>query len=357
MSLATESPPESGDPDPLDDGSSGVASAGLRSRRQGGVGIIGAGRVGASVASALMLLRVTDRVVLYDRRLSRAEGEAWDIADGTPLLRSAQVDATDDWQDLDDVAVVVVTVGARPQPGRSRLDEPNADLIRAVIQRLDAVAPDAVVVIVSNPVDVMTRIAQEASSRPWQLILGTGTVLDTARLRHELARRLGVDPSNAHVHVIGEHGDSSFPTWSSAMIGPIPLALFPLPDLEDLAAIKAESAELTRKRGGAVYGRKGYTSAGIAVAASRIVEAVLRHERRIYTISTRAPKAYGVGDEAVLSIPCVLGRNGVVRRLPLALDNHEQHMLTRSAAILEAAYHEQSRERRMIDSQVPIDVK
>jgi L-lactate dehydrogenase len=330
--------------------------AAVRPERADGVAVIGAGNVGASVANALVLLGVTDRLVIYDRQLSRAEGEAWDIADGTPLLRSAQVDATDDWQDLAGVAVVVVAVGARPRPGQSRLDERNAELIRAVIQQLDTVAADAVVVIVSNPVDVMTRVAQEASTRPWQRIIGTGTVLDTSRLRHELARRLGVDPRNAHVHVIGEHGESSFPAWSSAIIGPVPLARFPLPDLADLASIKAESAELTRSRGPAVYARKGHTNAGIAVAAARIAESVLRDQRRIYTVSTRAPQSYGVGDAAVLSIPCVLGRQGAIRRLPLALSNQEREKLARSASILEAAYHEQSRGTRPTESTVALDL-
>jgi len=305
------------------------------------VAVIGAGHVGASVANALVLLGVTDRVVLYDRHLARAEGEAWDIADGTPLLGSAQVMPTDDWEQLGGAGVVVVAVGSLQQPGQSRLAERNADLIRTVIERLDAVAPAAVVVIVSNPVDVMTRIAQEASSRPWQRILGTGTVLDTARLRGALAARLGVDPQNAHVHVIGEHGDSSFPAWSNAMIGPVALTRFPLPAHDDVAAIQAQAAEFTRGRGTAVVTRKGHTSAAIAVAVSRISESVLRDQRRIYTVSTLVGPGYGVPQRAVLSIPCLLGRSGVVHRLPLALDCDEQGMLARSAALLERAYRDQ----------------
>jgi L-lactate dehydrogenase len=138
--------------------------------------------------------------------------------------------------------------------------------------------------------------------------------------------------------LICEHGDSSFPTWSSAMVGPVPLDRFPLWVLGDLGSVKAESAEFTRRRGLAVVGRKGHTSAAIAVAVSRIVESVLGDQRRIYTVSTRPLEDYGVGETAVLTIPCVLGRGGVVRRLPLALDRAEREMLTRSAAILEAAY-------------------
>jgi lactate/malate dehydrogenase family protein/malate/lactate dehydrogenase-like protein len=192
------------------------ASAVLPGQRPSGVAVVGAGNVGAAVANALVLMETTDRVVLYDGQLARAEGEAWDIADGTPLLRNVEVVATDDWMELRGAQVVVVTVGALLQPGQSRLEEHTGDLITAVIERLDAVAPRAVVLIVSNPVDVMTRLAQDASARPRHLILGAGTVLDTARLRQGLAKLLGVDAQSTHVHVIGEHGDSSFPVWSSA---------------------------------------------------------------------------------------------------------------------------------------------
>ena len=308
-------------------------------KKAGGVAVLGAGHVGAAVANALVLLHATDRVVLWDRNLARAEGEAWDVADGTPLLHNVDVIATDDWEDLAGVEVVVVTVGVAFRPGQSRLDERNGDLVRAIIEQLDVVAPDAVVLMLSNPVDVLTRIAQDHSARPAHLILGAGTVLDTARLRHGLAAILGVDAQNAHVHVIGEHGDSSFTAWSSATIGPVPLRLFPLPSGKSLAALKTGCMERTRRRGpDDIMSRKGHTDAGIAVAASRIVECVVRDQRRIYTVSVPALAEYGVGETAVLSLPCVIGRGGVVRRLALALDADEQAMLERSAAVLEGAY-------------------
>jgi L-lactate dehydrogenase len=304
-----------------------------------GVAVVGAGNVGAAVANALVLLHSTDRVVLYDRNRARAEGEAWDIADGTPLLHNVEVTATDDWRDLAGVRVVVVTVGAPFRPGQSRLDEHNGELVRAVIDELDAVAPDAVILIVSNPVDVMTRIAQEHSTRPWQLILGAGTVLDTARLRHALAKTLGVGPQNAHVHVIGEHGDSSFPAWSAATIGPIPLRIYPLPPGRTLASVQCGCAEYVRRRGpDDILARKGHTDAGIAVTASRVVECVLRDQRRIYTVSVPALADYRIGEQAVLGLPCVVGQEGVVRRLALSLDAGEQARLEHSASVLEAAY-------------------
>ena len=306
------------------------------------VAVIGAGNVGAATVNALVLLGAADHVVLYDRDLARAEGQAWDTADGTPLVRGVEIVATDDWRALRGVDVAVVAVGAPPRKGGSRLDERNGGLIRHVVARLDDVAPDAVVVLATNPVDVMTRIAQEASVRPWHKILGTGTVLDTARLRLRLATQLGVDVQNAHVHVIGEHGDSSFPAWSTATVGPVPLSSFPLPATQSLDDLKAEAADDARRRGSEVVARIGHTASGIAVAISRIVECVLRDQRRILTVSTRAPSHYGVGESLALSLPCVVGRAGVVSRLPLALDRHERALLQRSAAVLQQAYRDQS---------------
>ena len=197
----------------------------------------------------------------------------------------------------------------------------------------------------------MTRVAQEASVRPWHAILGTGTVLDTARLRLGLATHLGVDPRSTHVHVIGGHGGASFPAWSSATVGPVPLSAFPLPATQSLADLKSRVADDAQRRGPEVVARIGHTASGIAVAISRIVECVLRDQRRILTVSSRAPAHYWLGKSPVLSLPCVVGRAGVVNSLPLALDRDERALLGRSAAILEAAYRDQA-EGPSVDPQV-----
>jgi L-lactate dehydrogenase len=312
--------------------------AGLR-RRAATVAVVGAGHVGAAVTTTLALRASADRVVLYNRRLSRAEGEVWDLADAAPLLHDVQLVATDDWRDVAGADAVVVTAGRLVRAGQSRLDEDNGPLIRDVMARLDAVAPDAVVLIVTNPVDVMTRLAQDSSARAPHLVLGAGTVLDAARLRHGLAAVLGVDPHNTHVHVLGEHGDRSFVAWSSATVGPVPLASFPLPPAMRLRDVQESLAARMRRRGPVdILTRKGHTSAGIAAAASRILESVLRDQRRIFTVSARALPEYGIGERVVLGLPSVVGRQGVVSRLPLALDAAEQRLLERSAAVVEAAY-------------------
>jgi L-lactate dehydrogenase len=243
------------------------------------------------------------------------------------------------YADLGGSDVVVVTAGVTLGPGQSRLDllGANADTIAGIVGELDRVCPGAVVVLVTNPVDVLTRIAIETSARPAHLILGCGTVLDGARLRQRLGELLDVERESVHAYVIGEHGDSSFPVWSSATVGAIRLEQFGLPDGRSWPQVKGELAAVTRQRGMSIHERKGFTSYGVAAAVARIVRAVARDEKRIFMVSVLAAKEYGIGP-VVLGLPCVIGAAGVDRQLPLAMSAEEHQMLQHSAAILERAY-------------------
>jgi L-lactate dehydrogenase len=303
------------------------------------VSVVGAGHVGSAVANALVLLRACDRVVLFDRDSARAEGEAWDIADAIPLLAEMEILPSADYADLSGSEVVVVTVGATRAAGESRLDVlgANAGVIAGVVRELDRVSPDAVVILVSNPVDVLTRVAIEASARPAHLLMGSGTVLDGARLRHRLGELLGVEKEDVHVYVVGEHGDSSFPVWSSVTVGAIRLEDFKRPESGSLSELENELTTSTRRRGLGIHERKGFTSYGVAAAVARLVRAVVRDEKRIFMVSVPALEEYGIGD-VVLSLPCVIGRAGVERQLPLTLSEDEQRLLKRSAAVLDTAY-------------------
>lgn len=307
----------------------------MRSR----VAVVGAGHVGAAVANALVLLRVCDQVVLYDRDLALAEGEAWDIADTVPLLSEMRVDAAGGYADLGGCDVVVVTAGVTLEPGQTRLDllGANADTIAGIVGELDRVCPAAVVILVTNPVDVLTRIAIETSARPAHLIFGCGTVLDGARLRHGLGELLEVEQESVHAYVVGEHGDSSFPVWSSATVGAIGLEQFELPEGRSWPQVKAELAAATRRRGMGIHERKGFTSYGVAAAVARLVRAVTRDEKRIFMVSVLAATEYGIGP-VVLGLPCVIGAAGVNRQLVLAMSAEEQQMLQHSAVILDQAY-------------------
>ena len=303
------------------------------------VSVVGAGRVGAAVANALVLLRVCDEVVLYDRDLALAEGEAWDIADTVPLLSEMEVTAAAGYDDLGGSDVVVVTAGVTLGPGQTRLDllSANAATIAGIVGELDRVCPAAVVILVTNPVDVLTRIAIETSARSSRLILGCGTVLDGARLRHRLGKLLDVEQESVHAYVVGEHGDSSFPVWSSATVGAIRLEQFELPEGTSWPQVKVELAAATRRRGMSIHERKGFTSYGVAAAVARIVRAVTRDEKRIFMVSVLAAREYGIGP-VVLGLPCVIGAAGVNRQLLLPMSAEEQQMLERSAVILDQAY-------------------
>lgn len=301
--------------------------------------MIGAGHVGAAVANALVLLRVCDLVLLYDHDLARAEGEAWDIADAIPLLSPMEIRPAGSYADLQGSDAVIITVGATVTPGRSRLDVlgANAGVVASIVAQLDRACPDAVIILVSNPVDVLTRIAIETSPRPPGRILGCGTVLDGARLRHELGALLGLERDSLHAYVIGEHGDSSFPVWSSATAGAIKLDQYRLPEGAAWPQVKQELTASIRARGRSIHQRKGFTSYGVAAAVARIVRAVTRDEKRIFMVSVSAAPEYGIGTVA-LSLPCVVGAAGAERQLLLPMSAEERTLLQRSAAILDQAY-------------------
>jgi L-lactate dehydrogenase len=303
------------------------------------VSVLGAGHVGSAVANALVLLRVCDLVMLYDRDLACAEGQAWDIGDAVPLLSEMEIVPTAEYGDLAGSDVVVITVGPTRTADQTRLDlaAVNAGIIARVVGELDQVCPDAVVILVSNPVDVLTRVAIEASARPPHLIFGCGTVLDGARLRHQLGKLLGVDQDSVHAHVIGEHGDSSFPVWSSVTVGAIRLDQYGLPDGTSLPVVQHDLAAAVRSRGRRIHERKGYTSYGVAAAVARIVRAIVRDEKRIFMVSVLAAQEYGIGPVA-LSLPCIVGRGGIARQLVLTMSEEERRMLERSATILDQAY-------------------
>ncbi len=304
------------------------------------VGIVGAGNVGAAIANALVLLGKSTSIVLFDRNLSKAEGQAWDISDAIPLLAEMDVMPSNRYEDLADADIIVVTVGVSYRPGQSRLDPLNANaaILCSLVQELDRIAPQAIVIMVSNPVDVLTRIAMETSTRSQHLIFGSGTVLDTARLQYQLGKVLNVNKDDVHVPVIGEHGDSQFPIWSTATIGMIPLTQFPLPKDISLEQIQAELGEATRDRGSDILKRKGHTSYGVATVVTQLIDAILRDEKRMFTVSTKADPTYGLGSEVVLGLPCIIGKHGIESRLVLPGNEVEQTQLKASAKKLQDVY-------------------
>lgn len=287
---------------------------------QGRVAIIGAGHVGATAAYALMLRALFREIVLIDNNPALAAAEAADIADAGGLARPAIVRAGD-YQDAASARIVVLTAGAATHGDESRLSVAgrSADIVRQCVDQMMAAGFDGIILVAANPVDVMAMIAREASGLPHGRVIGTGTLLDSNRLRTLLARQLGIAPSSIDAMILGEHGDTSFAALSIAKVGGIPIDGF----ATDGTALEAASLNgQVRQAAYRILEGKGYTSFGIGTAIVRICEAIVRNEHVILPISTHLTGQFGVND-LYLSLPCVLGAGGVERVLAPDLNGAE----------------------------------
>lgn len=293
------------------------------------VGILGTGHVGASVAVSLLLAGAASELLLADLDPRRAEGEAMDLAHGAPFYPRAQVRAAD----VDTVLgceLLVFCAGRNSRPGETRLQllADNARVAAAIGRRL--AGRQVVVVVVANPVDVLTRVLQQASGLPPAQVLGTGTMLDTARLRQRLGERLDTDARSIHAQVLGEHGDSEFVHWSQAQLGGRPLRELAGWTAADESAIAAE----VRTAAYEIIQRKGVTNHAIGLVTADLVRALQRDERRVLTVSRVQPTLGGVA----LSLPAIVGRDGAATVLQPALAADEAAALQRSAAVLQQAW-------------------
>lgn len=305
------------------------------------IGVIGAGNVGAAIVNALVLKNIGKEIVLFNRDINKAIGQAMDINDTIPLLSEMKIDASDKYKDLKDCKVIAITIGARQKKDETRIQllEKNASIIKSTMEELDRYAPEAIIIVVSNPVDILTRVAQEHSKRIACKIFGSGTLLDTSRIRYQLGKELDINRKNIHIHVIGEHGDSEFPVWSNAIIGSIKLENF-LANTKDLENIKKRITKAVKERACEIIKRKGYTDFGVAVAVAKLIQCVIRDEKKIFSVSTKVLQEYKLKENIVLSFPCVIGANGIENKLYLELDKSEKEMLEESAKKLNKAYNE-----------------
>lgn len=297
--------------------------------QQRSVAIVGAGSVGVAAAYAMFTRRFASEILLVDKDRGRAEGQAMDLMHGQALVGRVDVRAAT-FADVARAQVVVIAAGRGQKRGESRLDlvRGNAEVLREVVSELDRHAPDAVVLVATNPVDVLTGLAVSWSKRPAGRILGTGTTLDSARFRALIGARFDVSPPSVHAYVLGEHGESQVPIWSQAAIGGVRLAL------DD--AERARIAETTRTAAREIIARKGYTDLAIGVVIAHLVGAILADEHGVHPLSVPLDGEYGLRD-VCLSVPCVLGREGVVTKLTPALADDEIAALRASAEILRAA--------------------
>ena len=299
------------------------------------VAVVGCGFVGSSSAFALMQSGLFSEMVLIDVDRARAEGEALDISHGAPFAHPMRIYAGD-YEDAADAAIIVVTAGAAQKPGETRLDlvNKNVAIYRSIIPRIREVGFEGILLIVSNPVDVLTYAAIKMSGLPESRVIGSGTVLDTARLQEALGDHLGVDPRDVEAYIIGEHGDSELAVWSSADVAGVPLKDFcEMRGHFDHEATEARIADEVRHAAYEIIARKHATYYGIAMSVQRLCRAIMGDEKCILPVSSLMVGEYGLSDIAI-SMPTIIGRAGIECRVPISLDDEELDELHRSAAAL-----------------------
>ena len=299
-------------------------------RRSKKIAVIGAGFVGSAVTFSLMESGLASDIVLVDRDLDKAQGEALDIAHGAAFVQAVEVVAGD-YAAIAGADLVVITAGASQKEGETRLDlnERNVRIFMEIIPRVVRYAPQAVLLVVSNPVDVLSYVSWRLSGLPAHQVIGSGTVLDSSRLRYALARRFEVDARSIHAHIAGEHGDSEFPLWSAAMIGSLDLIDYCEREGIDYDRLTEEVAAEVRDSAYEIIRRKGYTNYAIALAVRRIARAVLRDENAVLSISSLDARA-GV----YYSVPTIVGGHGCVATLLPRMTEHEQRRYEQTREVL-----------------------
>lgn len=299
------------------------------------IAIVGVGSVGSTLAYALMIQGQANEIVLVDVNRAKAEGEAMDLGHGLAFVRPVEVRAGD-YADCAGADIVIITAGAASQLGETRLDlaTRNVAIFKQIIPQIVRHNPEGILLVVTNPVDVLTYLTVKLAQHPADKVIGSGTVLDSARFRYLLARHCGVDPRNVHAHVIGEHGDSEVPVWSLANIAGTRLAEYCLVCGRGCTPVQREEiSRQVRESAYEVIQRKGATFYAVGLATASIVESILRDQHSVLPVSSLLQGQYGLGD-VCLSLPTVVGRTGVIKVLELSLNEKELERLRHSAAVL-----------------------
>lgn len=299
------------------------------------VAIVGCGFVGSASAFALMQSGLFSEMVLIDADQRKAEGEAMDISHGEAYARPMNIYAGN-YDDAKDAAIIVITAGANQKPGETRLDlvQKNVNIFKSIMPEIAKRNYKGIVLVVANPVDILTYTAFKLSGLPESHVIGSGTVLDTARFRENLGNHLGVDSRSVHAFIIGEHGDSEIAVWSTANVAGVPINKFcearghfaHQEAMEKIAQeVKMSAYEIIERKKATYY--------GIAMAVKRICECIVRDEKSVLPVSNMMHGAFGITD-ITLSMPAVVGRNGIELQMPLTLSAKETKALQDSAALL-----------------------
>ncbi len=309
----------------------------IRSRK--GV-IIGAGQVGMACAYSLLIQNCFDELVLQDINTERAEGEVMDLRHGVPFISPTKITAGTVADTGKDADFIIITAGASQKEGETRLDlvQRNVKIFKSLIGDIVKYCPDAILLIVSNPVDIMTYVTLKLSGFPSSRVIGSGTVLDTGRFRTLLAEKLSLDPRSVHAYIIGEHGDSEVPVWSKANVAGMKICEG---DWEGSPKLGAEELnqifDHVKNAAYEIINRKGYTSYAIGLAATDIIKAILGDQNRVLTVSRLVEGLYNL-PEICISLPTIINRQGATKILNFSLNETEEKQLNQSATLLREVF-------------------
>lgn len=299
------------------------------------ISIIGAGSIGATTAFSLMQNGVAREIVINDINQEKALGEVLDLMQGNSLCKPCNI-ILGSLEDTANSDIIIITAGIGQKPGETRLDliDKNYKIFKSFIPTIAKLSPNAILLVVSNPVDVLSYMTYKLSGFPVNRVIGSGTVLDTARLRTLIGKYFEIDSRNVNGYVLAEHGDSEFVPWSSLSIGSIPVKDFSEQfniewneDIENIIASDVKNCAYE------VINRKGATEYSVALALTRIVESIMRDEKTILSVSTLLNNYQGI-DNVYLSVPCIIGKNGVEKILNLSMNTDEVNKLKKSADIM-----------------------
>ncbi|KAJ8344332.1 hypothetical protein SKAU_G00316610 [Synaphobranchus kaupii] len=301
------------------------------------VTIVGVGQVGMACAFSILQSGVADDVTLIDVAGDKLQGEVMDLQHGSLFLKTPKIRAAKDYSETAGSKLCIITAGVRQQEGETRLDlvQRNVEVFKHIVPPLAQYSPKAILLVVSNPVDILTYVAWKLSGFPQERVLGSGTNLDSARFRFLMGEKLGIHPSSVHGHIIGEHGDSSVPVWSGANVAGVSL-LSLNPELES----KLDAEGWTKVHQDVVDSAyeiirlKGYTSWAIGLSVSGLTQSILKNLRSVHPVSTLVKGIHGIEEEVFLSVPCVLGWAGVCGLLQQPLKEKEAQQLVQSAKTL-----------------------
>ena len=299
--------------------------------------MIGCGFVGSASVFALMESGIFSEIVLIDANREKAEGEALDISHGLPFAQPMNIYAGD-YSDLADASIIIISAGAAQKPGETRLDlvKKNVGIFKSIVPEIVKYNKDAILLVVANPVDILTYTAYKLSGYPRERVLGTGTVLDSARFKYLLGEHLGVDSRSIHAYIVGEHGDSEIALWSSANVSGIPVHNFcEMRGFMDHDKETRRIADNVRNAAYEIIEKKGATYYGIAMSVRRVCEAITRDEKSVLPVSSLMDGHFGI-DGIFLSMPAIVGKNGVDTLVPITISDEEEAALKKSAETLKA---------------------